>query len=623
MSEQQTEQGSVEQRYGIASGIFYGIGCGIGGSIFILLGEGVEVAGSGVLISIFLGGLLILLTALNYSELETSLPISGGGYNFSKEASGGFLSFIIGFFLWLANIASCTFSALTFAYVLSLIFPFLSKLMNLIAILAVLITSIILFRTDRGATKTLIILTIFLIIIFAFFVFYGVVIAPVSNPLGFNPIISDSKFRFFNIIQMFALLFIFFTSITSNLAYFNADLKNPSKNIPKVNILAIFFTLLIYLGITSAVLINIGNVSNDPSDQEILLITISFNLLGPAGLYLMVLAAILATLIAMNAALSSATSVFHALARDQYMPKIFTYKNKETNVPTNALILTSVLSMILIMFTTVGFAAEMTTFIYFFALAFINFAAVSLRYKRKNLDRPFKAPLFPYLPIGVGITCLLLAFFLSFQAIIFGMLIFTIGMSYYLITIADRSSITLTLAGIKFFLSILIGSFIWILNNLSVLYSPIQGFENEFSTIFLRMIIFVCIFSFITIFFAVIPLTQIVYFFVKKINKNKVAITLGDARIIELTKTERKIIYNVNLSLGIVEIFCTVLIIIVLFLFGTNIISIHHITFGSTVLSESFSEYLFTSTLIFFAFFLMADGIVSLFLNREIKKIGI
>ncbi|MHA1725147.1 MAG: APC family permease [Promethearchaeota archaeon] len=623
MSKSQTEQASAEKRYGMASGILYGIGCGIGGSIFILLGQGVEVAGSGVLISIILGGLLILLTALNYSELETSLPISGGAYNFTKEGMGGFLAFIIGFFLWLANIASCTFSALTFAHVLNLVFPFLSELMNLLAILAVLFTSIILFRTDRGATRTLIILTMFLIIIFSLFVFSGFLIAPLSNPSGYHPVLFYSDLHFFNIIQMFAGLFIFFTSITSNLAYFNADLKNPSKNIPRVNLLAIFFTLLIYLAITSAVLMNLKNISINPSDQEILLIRIASNILGPFGFYLMIISAILATLIALNAALSSAISVFHALARDQYVPKIFTYKNKKTNVPTNALILTSVLSIILIIFTSIGFAAEMTTFIYFFALAFINFATVSLRYKRKNLDRPFKAPLFPYLPIGVGITCLLLAFFLSFAAIIFGMLIFTIGMSYYLITIADRASITLTLAGIKLFLTILVGSFIWILNNLSVLYSPIQGFEREFSTIFLRLIIFVCIFSFITIFFTVIPLTQIVYFFVKKINKKKVAITLGDAQIIELTKTEKKIIYNVNLFLGIVELFCPVLIIIVLSLFGTNIISIQQITLGSTFLSEPSSEYLFTSSLIFFAFFLVANGIVSLFLNKEIKTIGI
>ncbi|MFW9878892.1 MAG: hypothetical protein ACFFG0_37910, partial [Candidatus Thorarchaeota archaeon] len=70
----------------LSSGILYGIGCGIGGSVFILLGTAIGEAQSGVFISLILGGILIFFTALNYSELSTSLPVSGGAYNFSKEA---------------------------------------------------------------------------------------------------------------------------------------------------------------------------------------------------------------------------------------------------------------------------------------------------------------------------------------------------------------------------------------------------------------------------------------------------------------------------------------------------------------------------------------------------------
>ncbi|MHA1335452.1 MAG: amino acid permease, partial [Promethearchaeota archaeon] len=77
------------------------------------MGNAIKIAGPGVIISLILGGILIFLTALNYSELETSLPISGGAYNFGKEGIGGF-AFLIGFFLWIANISTCVFSALAF-----------------------------------------------------------------------------------------------------------------------------------------------------------------------------------------------------------------------------------------------------------------------------------------------------------------------------------------------------------------------------------------------------------------------------------------------------------------------------------------------------------------------------
>ncbi|GAH28203.1 unnamed protein product, partial [marine sediment metagenome] len=50
--------------------------------------------------------------------------------------------------------------------------------------------------------------------------------------------------------------------------------------------------------------------------------------------------------------------------------------NKKTNVPTLALIITSGIAVfftiLAIMFSNVGFTANITTFIYFFGLAFVN-----------------------------------------------------------------------------------------------------------------------------------------------------------------------------------------------------------------------------------------------------------
>ena len=93
MSAQEKEKIVVPERtLKVHQGILYGIGCGIGGSIFILLGTAIKRAGPGVLISLILGGILIFFTALNYSELSTSLPVSGGSYSLGKEAMGGFTS---------------------------------------------------------------------------------------------------------------------------------------------------------------------------------------------------------------------------------------------------------------------------------------------------------------------------------------------------------------------------------------------------------------------------------------------------------------------------------------------------------------------------------------------------
>ncbi len=448
---------------GLLSGIIYGIGCGIGGSIFILLGSAIERARSGVLISLILGGILIFITALNYSELSTSLPIFGGAYNFSKEALGGFLAFIIGFFLWIANIAMFSFSAQVFVVILENFFPFqiLKNLFLVIAIISILFTAIVVFRTQKIALRTLISLTVVLLIIFSIFIFSGFFIAPINNISGYDPSFLQSETNFFAIIFMFSSLFIFFTSITSNLAYLNADLKNPSRNIPKTNMFAILITLLIYISITIVVMINIGPNGTGLEDSPILLALIMNKILGFPGYLLMGIAATISTFIAMNAALGSAVSVMYALARDNYISKSFIKLNKKTKVPTLVLIITTLVAILFTIlariFANIEFIANITTFIYFFGLAFINFAAVSLRYKRRELDRPFKAPFFPYLPVIVGSTCLILAFVLNINAVFLGLIIFVVGVTYYLLTIADRHSIILTIAGLKFFAIILVG----------------------------------------------------------------------------------------------------------------------------------------------------------------------
>jgi len=632
LTEKDQEQILPTRHVSVLAGVLYGIGCGIGGSIFILLGSAIRDAQSGVLISLILGGVLIFITSLNYSELSTSLPISGGAYNFSKEALGGFLAFVIGFFLWFANILTFSFSAQAFTIILDAFFPgtIIQNLFIPIAVLSILFTAFVMFRTHKVALRTLVSLTIILLIIFGIFIFSGIFIAPTTNISDYNPSFLLSGTNFFAVTIWFSSLFIFFTSITSNLAYLNADLKNPSKNIPKTNILAILITLFIYISMTIVVMINIGSGISGSDDSPILLALILNNILGIPGYLLMGIAATISIFIAMNASLGSAVAVMYALARDHYIPKRFLRVSKKTKVPSLIIVITTTIAIfftvLAILFTNIGFAANITTFIYFFGLAFVNFAAVILRYKRKELDRPFKAPFFPYLPVIVGSTCLILSFVLSvvnINAVILGLVILFIGITYYLLTIADRHSVILTLAGLKFFALILVGVFIWVINNFSILTSPISGFPSIFSYVLIRILIFVCIFVLGTIFFDVIPIKEVVYFFIKRVNKKEVAIDIGIGQIIELKKSKAKLIYNINIVIGLIQIFSSIFIFILASLLAMDIISIDSLTFGAIVLAQITAEYLFGAILIFLGTTLLFGGIFSLYLNKEIRKLGI
>ena len=419
------------------------------------------------------------------------------------------------------------------------------------------------------------------------------------------------------------MLFILFTSITSNLAYLNPDLKNPSKNIPKTNIYAILLTIIIYLLITFIALINLGENPTGLTENPVLLANVFESVLGPFGFYFMVLAAIISTLIAINAALGSAVSVITALARDRFIPKKILETKKRPDMPALGLLITIILVVLFVLFAGIGFTAEITNFIYFIGLAFVNFAAVKLRRTRKELDRPFKAPFFPFLPIFISICFLtfavILGVIMSIEALILGLIIFIIGIAFHLLTIADKSSINLTLTGIKFFFLFVLGMFIWVINNFSEV-NPILILIN-------RILIGVCVFTIVTVILDLIPLRELAYYYVKKMDKEKVAINIGNAQIIDLGKKRSQIIHFTNLVIAIIQfIACGIIFSIVYFLFN-NLLSIQDITLiigtSVTYIPSTSSTALFISILIVFGLSLFFCGILSWQRIREFKSLGL
>jgi len=392
-------------------------------------------------------------------------------------------------------------------------------------------------------------------------------------------------------------------------------LKNPSKNVPKTNIYAILITLGIYLLITITVLLNIEVGS---TGTPVLLADVLGNILGPFGFYFMATAALISTTIAINAALGSAVSVITALARDRYIPKKIRAVKKRTDMPVLALMITAFLAIIFTVFASLGLTAETTNLIFFIGLASVNYAAFKLRHKRKELDRPFKAPFFPFLPI------LLFIFFLTFavlfgiiwiEALFLAIIISIIGVAYYLLSLADKPSISLTLAGIKFFIAIVIGFIVWIVNNFSSV-SSITVSMN-------RILIIIGVFTIGTIIFDLFPLRQVIYYFIRKVDKSKVAIRFGNAQIIELGKKRSKIIHVVDIIITLLQFVSVISIFSIVYLLLNNIIVIEEINLGTTIISKEAGRFLFISILIFFGIVLFFSTVILWYRNRELKQLGI
>jgi len=175
----------------------------------------------------------------------------------------------------------------------------------------------------------------------------------------------------------------------------------------------------------------------------------------------------------------------------------------------------------------------------------------------------------------------------------------------------------LTLTGIKFFFSIIIGLFVWAINNYSV--------TNLNLIIINRILIIVSVFILITVILDLLPLRELAYYYVKFVDKEKVAINIGNAQIIDLGKKRSNVIHNINLIITVLQFISSVVIFSIVFMFVNNSISIQEVNIGPsiTIISSLAGTTLFTSILFIFGIILLICGILSWYRNKEIKLLGL
>jgi APA family basic amino acid/polyamine antiporter len=306
------------QHISIFEGILFGIGCGFGASIFLLLGEWIVVANTWIFLSLILAAIIIFLSALNYSELMVSLHVEGGVYNIGKEGVGGTFAFINGFFLWITNIMVSTFSAEILNQTIIKVVPFLKDYNLILIIFLVSTIGLLSFYAKRFSTNLLIVFTVILLIIFGIFV--TIVLFTASSLEGIYVDPHPTHFFSINILgtfQAFIFLLILFKGIMLNLAQVNLDLDNINKNIPRVNLLSVIISAVIYIIIFLAVFLKIDRFSEEfLLTTDNLMAAILSQSIGIYGYFLMYTALVISTIITINASLGSATGVFKALVRD-------------------------------------------------------------------------------------------------------------------------------------------------------------------------------------------------------------------------------------------------------------------------------------------------------------------
>ena len=370
-------------------------------------------------------------TAFVSAELATTWPKTGGVFAWVKEAFGHRVGFLAAWLLWVQNIVwyptALSFIAATIAYIFN---PKLatSSIYTFCTILVVFWTITLVnfrgMRTSGWISSLGMILGTFLP---GFFIILLGVIWFFSG-LPFHITFSAKEF-FPNLGSISGL--VLFTGVLISLAGIEMsavharDVENPRRNYPK----AIFFSALIILGLSIPGVLAIALVVPQSeisllagSLQAIQVFLDSYNLAGwmPGFAFLITIG----TIASVSTWTVGPIKGLLAAAQEGDLPPLFRRLNKNA-MPVPLLILqasiVSLLALPFVFFPTLNEAFWMllalVSILYLIMYVLMFAAAIKLRYKEPNADRPYRVPggnLGMWLIAGLGILSSVLTLVIGF-----------------------------------------------------------------------------------------------------------------------------------------------------------------------------------------------------------------
>jgi APA family basic amino acid/polyamine antiporter len=359
-----------------------------------------------------LGGLMSLIGALCYAELATSCPDAGGDYHFLKRAYGKSVSFLFG---W------ARFSVITTGSIALLAFVF-GDYMNrvlplgaagaawgspLYAVVAIAVLSWVNLRGIRSGSSVQTWLTgleiggLLLIGGAALFLAHG---GETSLPQAAVPPGGPDAGSF-----GLAMVFVLLTYGGWNeAAYISAEMKDGRRSIVLALVLSIVIITGLYLMVTWAYWRGLGLQGMAQSDALAAdLLQAAF---GPLGEKIISLLVAIAALTSINATMIVGARSSYALGRDwPWLEKLALWDGRR-GTPVNAMRLQGGAALLLVLlgaWTGQGFRSmvEFTAPVFWFFFLLSGMALFVLRVREPGIDRPFRVPLFPLLPLVFCATC--------------------------------------------------------------------------------------------------------------------------------------------------------------------------------------------------------------------------
>ena len=376
------------------------------------------------------GGIITMASALTIAEIAAAIPKTGGIFIYLKELYGEKFAFLFG---WVQTVVYVPGAAAALAIVLATqatnFVPMSGIEQKLFAILMLFVITTANVLSTKLGSKIQFVATIAKLIPIFIIIALGLIkgtaqsfsmpVGDVAAGAGFGAAMLGTLWAYDGWVGV------------GNIA---GELKNPKKDIPKSIIFGLIVIIIVYvlfnLSIINIVPIkDVINSNKVASDAATILFGKSGSLFIAGG----ILISIFGTL---NGYLMTGVRIPFAMAQDKLLPfdKFLGKVNEKYETPLNAFIFEVGIAILYVFSGSFDTLTNLVTFVLWIFFTMAVAGIFILRTKHKHLERPYKVPLFPIIPlIGIigGIYILLSTLFTDTANALIGLAITLIGLPVY------------------------------------------------------------------------------------------------------------------------------------------------------------------------------------------------
>jgi len=457
-----------------------GIGSVIGAGIFVLTGQAAaQYAGPAIVISFIIAGLACAFAGLCYAEFASMIPISGSAYTYAYATLGELLAWIIGWDLILQYLFAASTVAVGWSdYMMSFLFdfgitippqftaawhtvlvelpqlgwkpltenliadlslagtpvdsiPHITAICNLPAMVIVGFFTILLvigIRESANFNTLMVIIKVSLIILF---IGVGFMFVDAGN---WDPFIPKNTgewghFGWSGILRGAAVIFFAYVGFdaASTVAQ---EAKRPQRDVPigimgSLGISTVLYILMaiVLTGMVSYTTLNVA----DP-------VAVGVNSMGDSMFWLrpiVKIAALAGLSSVILVTLLGQTRIFHSMSNDGLLPHGFSKLHRRFKTPYISTIITGIVALVLAGIFPLNILGEMVSIGTLLAFVIVCISILVLRKTRPDINRPFKTPWVPVVPVLGAVICLAQMFSLPFDTWLRLIIWFAVGLLIY------------------------------------------------------------------------------------------------------------------------------------------------------------------------------------------------